>query len=97
MTSVGGSANLTVGGEKDGKKSGDIRQRVFHDFHHHVGNNEICWVEHDRNDTVENNVVEEVISGGRYSAVPNGNIVQTGKAIYVTSDTNLVLQAPTCT
>jgi type VI secretion system secreted protein VgrG len=93
MTSIGGSANLTVGGEKDGKKSGDFRQRVFHDLHHHIGNDEIRWVEHDRNDTVKNNVVEEVISGGRYSAVPNGNIVQHGQAIYVTSDTNLVLQA----
>jgi type VI secretion system secreted protein VgrG len=93
MTSVGGSANLTVGGEKDGKKSGDIRRRVFHDFHHHVGNDEIRWVEHNRHDTVEKDVVEEVISGGRYSAVPNGNIVQHGKAIFVTSDTDLVLQA----
>jgi type VI secretion system secreted protein VgrG len=93
MTSVGGNGNLTVGGEKDGKKSGDLRQHVFHDHHHRVGNNEIRWVEHDRNDTVENNVVEEVISGGRYSAVPNGNIVQHGKAIFVTSDTNLVFQA----
>jgi type VI secretion system secreted protein VgrG len=93
MTSVGGSSNLTVGGEKDGKKSGDIRRRVFHDFHHHVGNNEIRLIDHDRHDTVENNVVEEVISGGRYSAVPNGNIVEHGKAIFVTSDTDLVLQA----
>jgi type VI secretion system secreted protein VgrG len=93
MTSVGGSENLTVGHEKDGKKSGDIKQRVFNDFHHHVGNDEIRWVEHDRHDTVEKNVIEEVISGGHYSAVPNGNVVQHGKAIFVTSDTDLVLQA----
>jgi type VI secretion system secreted protein VgrG len=93
MTTVGGSANLTVGHEKDGAKIGDLRRRVVHNFHHHVGNDEIRLVDHDRHDTVENNVIEEVIHGGRYTAVPNGNVVQHGKAIFVTSDSNLVLQA----
>ncbi len=93
MTSVGGSAHLTVGHEKDGKKSGDLRRHVFHDFHHHVGNDEVRWVERDRHDTVARNLIEEVINGGRYSAVPNGNVVQHGRAVFVTSDTDLVLQA----
>jgi putative cofactor-binding repeat protein len=92
MTSIDGSASLTVGHEKDGQKSGDLRRHVFHDYHHHVGNDEIRWVEHDRNDTVENNLIEEVRGGGRYSAV-HGNIVDQGKAVHVTSDTDLVLQA----
>jgi type VI secretion system secreted protein VgrG len=93
MTSVGGSAHLTVGGEKDGKKTGDIKQRVFHDLHLHVGNDEIRFIEHDRHDTVKHNVISEILEGGNFAAVPKGDTVQQGKAIYVSSDTNLVLNA----
>jgi type VI secretion system secreted protein VgrG len=93
MTSIGGSAHLTVGGEKDGKKTGDIKQRVFNDLHLHVGNDEIRFIEHDRHDTVKNNVISEVLEGGSYTAVPKSDTVHQGKAFYLTSDTNLVMDA----
>jgi type VI secretion system secreted protein VgrG len=93
MTSVGGSAHLTVGGtDKNGQPAGDLMERVFNDHNQHVGNNQVVWVEGDRNDTVTGDVVEEVQVGGRYSAATNGNMVQQGKAIFVKSNTDLVLQ-----
>jgi type VI secretion system secreted protein VgrG len=39
MESVGGSKHLTVGGEKDGKKSGDYKEHVYQDVHLHNDRN----------------------------------------------------------
>jgi len=39
MESVGGSKHLTVGGEKDGKKSGDYKEHVYQNVHLHNDKN----------------------------------------------------------
>lgn len=91
METVGGSAHLTVGGEKDGNKTGEIRMKVFKNLHEHVMNDEVRFVEHDQHETVKNNRVTEVLDGGHFAAAPKGDTVFQGKTIYLDATTEIQL------
>jgi type VI secretion system secreted protein VgrG len=92
MTTVGGSSHLTVGGEKEGKKTGDIRIKVFKDLHETIGNDEIRLVERDQHETIKRNVIREVLEGSAHTAVPKGDVVQQSKSLHMASETDLVLK-----
>ena len=74
MHSTGGSYHLLVGGEKDGQKFGEYRQKVFKLKQTHVGEERRAWVEKDDSLKVDGNRSEGI--GGTLSVSVGGDVVE---------------------
>jgi type VI secretion system secreted protein VgrG len=90
MACVGGSTHLTVGGEKDGKKTGEIRTKVFKDHHVTIGNDEVRLIENDQHETVKGNRLQE-FQKDHHTDTSKGNTVLKGKSVYIDASTEIQL------
>jgi Rhs element Vgr protein len=71
---AGGSYHLLVGGEKDGEKFGEYRQKVFKLKQTHVGEERRAWIEKDDSLQVDGSRAESI--GGTLSVTVGKDVVE---------------------
>jgi type VI secretion system secreted protein VgrG len=71
---AGGSYHLLIGGEKDGEKFGEYRQKVFKLKQTHVGEERRAWIEKDDSLKVDGNRTERI--GGTLSVTVDKDAVE---------------------